>query len=449
MKKVITYGTFDVLHRGHVSILKRAKKLGDYLIVAVTGEEYDKNRGKLNVSQSTHERIKNVEGTGLADEIIIEEYDGQKLIDIQKYEIDIFAIGSDWTGKFDFLNEHCEVVYLPRTKGISSTKLRNKTGFLKIGMIGTGNIANRFLLESKYVNNIEIVSVYGRNFKKTKQYAKQNEIKYCRENFKEFLNDIDAVYIATPHDSHYDYIKRCLNGGKHVLCEKPIFLKKEQSNEILKLAKEKKLVLMEAIKTAYCNGFSKLVSFAKSGIIGEVIQLDANFTKLVTDKDRREFKPEYAGGSHNELMSYPLLAACKILGHDVIDSRNTKFYNNTEVDIYSKLELQYENATANLCVGIGAKKEGDLIITGTGGYIYCPAPWWLTKEFELKFENPSKNEKFTYKFQGDGLRYEIAEFASCINSSITESYKISHSDIKFISKYIDVSSFTKFININT
>jgi glycerol-3-phosphate cytidylyltransferase len=448
MKKVITYGTFDFLHRGHVSILKRAKKLGDHLIVAVTGEEYDNNRGKLNVSQSLHHRIKNVEKTKLADEIIVEEYDGQKLIDIQKHEIDIFAIGSDWIGKFDYLNEYCEVVYLPRTKGISSTKLRNETGFVKIGMIGTGNIANRFLFESKYVNNVEVVSVYGRNFEKTKQYAEQNEIKYSRDTLEEFLNDVDAVYIATPHDSHYEYIKKCLNNNKHVLCEKPMVLKHEQSIELLKLSKQKNLLLMEAIKTAYCNGFSKLVSFAKSGIIGKVIQLDASFTKIVFDKNRREFKPEYTGGSHNELMTYPLLASCKILGHDVIDCKNIQFYNNTEIDIYSKLELQYESATANLCVGIGAKKEGDLIITGTDGYIYCPAPWWLTKEFELKFEDPRKNEKFTYKFQGDGLRYEISEFASCINSSMIESYKMSHNDIEFISKYIDTSSFTNGINLN-
>ena len=152
MKKIITYGTFDVMHRGHISLLRRAKALGDYLIVAVTGEEYDKDRGKLNVSQSLHERIKNVEKTKLADEIVVEEYDGQKLIDIQEYEVDIFAIGSDWRGKFDYLNEYCQVVYLPRTKGISSTKLRNKTGFIRLGLIGGGRIANRFVRETKYVN---------------------------------------------------------------------------------------------------------------------------------------------------------------------------------------------------------------------------------------------------------------------------------------------------------
>ena len=448
MKKVITYGTFDVLHRGHKLLLKRAKELGDYLVVAVTGEEYDKNRGKLNVSQSLHQRIKNVEKIGLVDEIIVEEFDGQKIIDIQKHKIDVFAIGSDWLGKFDYLKEYCEVVYLPRTKGISSTKLRNTIGFTKIGIIGCGRIASRFCKESKYVSNVEVVSVWGRNYKKLKKFATEHEIKYARKELTGMFDDVDAVYIASPHNSHYEYIKKCLDANKHVLCEKPMTLKVDQTEELLKIADEKKLILLEAIKTAFCNGFSKLVSFAKGGVIGKVIQIDASFTKMIFDKDSREFKLEYAGGSHNELMTYPLLVACKILGHDVESRINTRFKNNSEVDVYSNLRLEYESSIANLNVGIGAKKEGDLIITGTKGYIYVPAPWWLTKEFEIRFEDSDKNEKFTYKFQGDGLRYEIAEFVDCIKKG-THSFKLTHADMIFLAKYIDISSFTKIININT
>ena len=132
--KIITYGTFDLFHEGHYNILKRAKELGDYLIVGVTSEHYDKGRGKLNVSQSLVERIDNVKNSGLADKIIVEEYDGQKIEDIKKYDIDKFVIGSDWLGKFDYLNEYCEVIYLERTKGVSSTQLRNqKHGILNIG----------------------------------------------------------------------------------------------------------------------------------------------------------------------------------------------------------------------------------------------------------------------------------------------------------------------------
>ena len=124
--RVITYGTFDLFHDGHRRLLERARALGDHLIVAVTTENFDDARGKLNVQQSLMDRIQNVQESGLADEVIIEEYEGQKINDIQKHHVDIFAIGSDWLGKFDYLKDYCEVVYLERTKGISSTQLRNE-----------------------------------------------------------------------------------------------------------------------------------------------------------------------------------------------------------------------------------------------------------------------------------------------------------------------------------
>ena len=127
MKKVITYGTFDLFHKGHYNIIKRAKALGDYLIVGVTGDTYDIGRGKLSVKDSLATRIENVKRTGLADEIIVEEYLGQKISDINKFDIDTFVIGDDWKGKFDHIAQYCNLVYLERTKGISSTQLREET----------------------------------------------------------------------------------------------------------------------------------------------------------------------------------------------------------------------------------------------------------------------------------------------------------------------------------
>ena len=118
MTKVITYGTYDLLHYGHIRLLERAKALGDYLIVGVTSDDFDKARGKINVKQSLLERIEAVRDTGLADEIIVEEYEGQKIDDIRRYGADIFTVGSDWAGKFDYLNEYCTVIYLPRTEGV-------------------------------------------------------------------------------------------------------------------------------------------------------------------------------------------------------------------------------------------------------------------------------------------------------------------------------------------
>ena len=194
----------------------------------------------------------------------------------------------------------------------------------------------------------------------------------------EFVN---AVYIATPHETHYYYAKESLLSGKHVLCEKPLLCSPAQLQELKNLAVSKNLIFLEAIKTAFCDGFNKLVAFAKSGLVGDILQLEASFTKLIeSDCSSREYQPLY-GGSHNELMSYPLLAATKIIGDQIKSFRNLRYYSDCGVDIFSQLELEYEKNTAILSVGIGAKKAGHLIITGTSGYIYCYAPWWKTKEF--------------------------------------------------------------------
>ena len=136
MTRVITYGTYDLLHAGHLRLLERARALGDYLIVGVTSDDFDYNRGKINVKQSLAERIEGVKKTGLADEIIVEEYEGQKIDDIQKYGANIFTVGSDWEGYFDYLKEYCSVIYLQRTAGVSSTEIRSETSHLNLGIVG-------------------------------------------------------------------------------------------------------------------------------------------------------------------------------------------------------------------------------------------------------------------------------------------------------------------------
>lgn len=414
MKKVITYGTYDLLHQGHINLLSRAKALGDYLIVGVTNDSFDRERGKLNVRNNVLERIEAVKATGLADEIIIEDYVGQKIDDIQKYEIDIFAIGSDWKGKFDYLNEFCKVVYLPRTEGISSTMLRNESQeSVKVGMIGLGRIAKRFVTESEYVSGLEIESVYDIHSLQAANFSVEYNIPNICHDLDAFLASVDAVYIATPHLSHYYYIKKSLEAGKHVLCETPMVLDGKQARELYKLAESKKLVLLEANKTAHCPAFNHLMVMIKSGVIGEVVDVEASLSKLLSDKSLREFDKEQAGGSMYELGSYPLLPIIKLLGTDY---QNLNIYSRMDkgVDIYTKGVLRYPTAICSFKLGLGVKTEGNLVISGTKGYAYVPAPWWKTDYFELRYEDQNENKKFFYKWDGAGLRYEIQEFMSCI-----------------------------------
>ena len=125
MKRVITYGTFDLFHIGHLNLLKRAKALGDYLIVAVSSDEFNLQKGKVCKIKDT-DRMQIVEAIKYVDQVIPETSWDQKIEDVKKYDVDVFVMGDDWKGKFDFLKDYCEVVYLPRTEGISSTQLKEE-----------------------------------------------------------------------------------------------------------------------------------------------------------------------------------------------------------------------------------------------------------------------------------------------------------------------------------
>ena len=445
MKKVITYGTYDLLHQGHINLLRRAKELGDYLIVGVTSDSFDKGRGKLNVRNNVLERVEAVKATGYADEVIIEDYLGQKIDDIQKYDVDIFAIGSDWEGKFDYLNEFCKVVYLPRTKGISSTQLREETRYVfKCGIIGSGRIARRFVSESKVVDGIEIVSVLNPEINEAESFANEFGLTAFTD-FNSFIKNVDVVYVASPHLTHYDYIKRSLEANKHVLCEIPFVLQKDQAIELYHLAEKKNHVLMEASKTAYCPSFNHIVTLVKSGIIGDVVDVKASLSKMVIPPTR-ELDKNQAGGAMTEHAPLTLLSVVKLLG---IDYNYIDFHSKVEngVDIYTKAVINYPHATSSITLGIGVKTEGNLVISGTKGYIYVPAPWWLTDFFEVRYEDQTKNKKYFYSYDGDGLRYEIQEFISMIVNNRRSCYKLrpreSVAIAEIIEKYRNKENYTE------
>ena len=376
MKKVITYGTYDLLHEGHINLLRRAKALGDYLIVGVTNDSFDQERGKLNVRNNVLERVEAVKATGLVDEVILENYVGQKIDDILKYDIDIFAIGSDWEGKFDYLKEFCEVVYLPRTEGVSSTMLRAQSEVVvNIGVVGCGRIAKRFIPEAAKVNAVCVKALYDTNHQAAEALASEQNI-VCL-SYEELVEKVDAVYIATPHLAHYPQAKYALEHNRHVLCETPLALRKEEAEELFALAAERNLVLLEANKTAYCPAFNHLVTLVKSGLIGDVVGIDASESKLWSnDNLKRELDPQQAGGSLYEMGSYPLLPIFKLLGtnHQEINLYSRR--NDNGVDVYTRGIIRYHNALATFQLGLGVKTEGNLVISGTKGYAYVPSPWW-------------------------------------------------------------------------
>ncbi|MCI9297947.1 MAG: Gfo/Idh/MocA family oxidoreductase [Lachnospiraceae bacterium] len=427
MVKVITYGTFDLFHQGHYRLLQRAKQLGDYLIVGITTESYDKTRGKLSVVDSIMTRIENVKKTGFADEIIIEDSPGQKFSDVKKYNIDIFTVGSDWTGQFDYLKDYCKVVYLERTKDISSTMLREKKQHIqRIGIVGTGRIANRFIPEAKLVSGVTTQGVYNPHKESALQFAQKWDINAYTEK-EEFYQEIDVVYIASPHDTHYDYIKEALAHGKNVICEKPLVLKKKQAEEVFSEAKEKELILFEGIKTAYCPGFQKLLGIACSGMIGAVRNVEACFTKLEKPGSRERTDRLY-GGSFFELGSYVMFPILKLFGTEYEEIAFDTIDDENGLDLFTRVSLRYPSGVATATCGLGVKSEGRLLISGTLGYIVVEAPWWKTSYFEVHYEDAGRIDKYSEIFLGDGLRYEISDFLALLNHNEKNAFKLTRGD---------------------
>lgn len=408
MIKVITYGTYDLLHHGHIKLLERAKALGDYLIVGVTADDFDKTRGKINVQQSLIERIEAVKATGLADEIIIEEYEGQKIDDIKKYDVDIFTVGSDWTGQFDYLNEYCEVVYLERTKGISSSELREEKRAIHLGLVGNSAFLNKVNDESEYVNGLQITSLCTDNLEVMNDHLKN--IDFITNDYSKLLANVDAVYIRSLPNEHYDQIKQALNMGKHVLCESPLTLDEQQNKELFEIAKSKNLILMEAIKTAYATAYRRLLLLVKSGKIGDVISVDATCTSLQSRNN--DWPGIYEWGPT------ALLPVLQILGTDCREFKIISHINReTNRDSFTKIDFLYDHSVASIKVGDGVKSEGELIISGTKAYVYVPAPWWKTDYFEIRYENQNDNKRYFYQLDGEGIRHELVSFIKSIENN--------------------------------
>ena len=408
MIKVITYGTYDLLHHGHIKLLERAKALGDYLIVGVTADDFDKTRGKINVQQSLIERIEAVKATGLADEIIIEEYEGQKIDDIKKYDVDIFTVGSDWTGQFDYLNEYCEVVYLERTKGISSSELREEKRAIHLGLVGNSAFLNKVNDESEYVNGLQITSLCTDNLEVMNDHLKN--IDFITNDYSKLLANVDAVYIRSLPNEHYDQIKQALNMGKHVLCESPLTLDEQQNKELFEIAKSKNLILMEAIKTAYATAYRRLLLLVKSGKIGDVISVDATCTSLQSRNN--DWPGIYEWGPT------ALLPVLQVLGTDCREFKIISHINReTNRDSFTKIDFLYDHSVASIKVGDGVKSEGELIVSGTKAYVYVPAPWWKTDYFEIRYENQNDNKRYFYQLDGEGIRHELVSFIKSIENN--------------------------------
>ena len=397
MKKVITYGTFDLFHRGHYNILKRAKELGDYLIVGVTGESFDIERGKIGVRDSLPERIENVRKTGFADEIIIEEFQGQKIQDVQKYDVDILVVGSDWRGKFDYLKAYCEVVYLERTKDISSTKIRLNEQYIHIGLMLDSMFDNDFVLESKYVSGVHVDISFSENEKIAEKVCQKNELGGFCTHLKPFFDGIDAVYIHENQANMVRHAKAALVAGKHVLCSFPISPHVQSVKELIELAKQKHVIFMPCIRMAYIQALNQMFWMIESGVIGDIIGMHCCITN--------EFEPSLNIKRAGVYALYVYYRLFKNKEAEMVKLQRALGKRGRYFRLFSKMD----DAVADVEIGREIALPSSLTILGDKGCIKVPDDWWNTGYFEVIDYSSKAKKRYSYNYEGTGMRYVLRE----------------------------------------
>ena len=511
MKKVITYGTFDLFHQGHYNILKRARELGDYLVVGVTSESYDIERGKLNVQDSLLKRIENVRKTGFADEIIVEEYQGQKLNDITKYNIDLLVVGSDWRGKFDYLKNYCEVVYLERTKNISSTKLRSEGMIYSMGIVTDDTEDNEMVMESKYVSGLHVESVYSEDVFVAREFCDRYELdsygtdyeqflegldiiyirsglknradyirkalecdkyvisdtpmalepeeirelfalakahqvvlvedvfvarEFCDRyeldsygtDYEQFLEGLDIIYIRSGLKNRADYIRKALECDKYVISDTPMALEPEEIRELFALAKAHQVVLVEKLTMVYLRAFTQLVWLTHGALVGDVVAV-----KCAISQD------DFEGGKNfSETVSQALCACIKLLGKDYLEVKSNAVKSSDGCFIYDMITMKYLRALATIEIGTTVDVENELAIIGTRGRITVPGDWWNTGYFEAKIEGQEFLKRYSFNFEGNGLRYLLQELVIMIRDRRTECTRFFYEESETLAELLKI-----------
>ena len=298
---------------------------------------------------------------------------------------------------------------------------------IKWGIIAPGTIANAFAKEINNSQDGKLVAVYGRNLDKAKRFSEKYNIDNYYSDINEFLNDdnIDAVYIATPHNYHMEYAIKCIRAKKHILCEKPFSYNYKTSKEVLELAKENNIFIMEALWTLFLPAIKQAKKWIEENKIGKVKLITANFGfKSEEDINSRLYNPNLAGGALFDVGIYPILFSNYIIGDKPIEIKANATMTRTNVDETDAISFKYtDGEVASLTCSISTETDNTAVIYGEKGKIVIPT-FWMAKEAYLYSEN--NEEKFKDEYNEAGYKYEIIEANSCISDKKLESNVASH-----------------------
>jgi len=309
---------------------------------------------------------------------------------------------------------------------------------MKMAILGAGSIARQMAFTISKMENVDTYAVAARDFERAVKFAKEFGFEKAYGSYEEMLNDenVDLVYIATPHSHHYEHSIMCLNHGKHVLCEKAFTASAKQAEEILKLAESKKLLITEAIWTRYMPMAKTLNEVIESGIIGEVTSLNTNLGYTIKDIPRM-IEPKLAGGALLDLGVYTINFASMIFGDKIKSISSTAIKTQSGVDAQNSITLCYEDgkmAILNSTMLAVTDRQG--VINGDKGYIVVEN---INNYEKIRVFSLDREEIAVYDRpkQISGYEYEVEAAIKAIQNKQIECPQMPHKETLRIMKLMD------------
>ena len=309
---------------------------------------------------------------------------------------------------------------------------------MKFAILGAGNIAQTMANTISKMNGIESYAVASRDIGKATEFATKNGFEKAYGSYEELVQDdeVELVYIATPHSHHYAHARLCIEHGKPVLCEKAFTANAKQAKEILSLAKEKKVFITEAIWTRYMPSRERIQAVIESGIIGDVTSVTANLGYAIGQVERL-VKPELAGGALLDLGVYPINFACMVLGSNYSEVSSTAIITDTGVDSMNTITLSYaDGKMASLHSTFMARTNRMGIVSGTQGYMEiqninnC-------EEFRVYNSNDELLKKETFKDQITGYEYQVEACVEAMKNGLLECLQMPHAETIKVMELMD------------
>ena len=303
----------------------------------------------------------------------------------------------------------------------------NSSKKIKWGIVGCGNIANKFSNDLALIEDAQITAVASRSMQKAKDFAKMHNAKVAYGNYDDLFSDknIDIVYIATPHTSHAELSIKAMESGKHVLCEKPLALNATDAKAMIEASKETNHFFMEALWTRFNPSIVAIKKVIDEGEIGQVKFINANFSfKFNKGLDSRTIDLNLGGGAILDIGIYPAFLSYLFLGTPKDILAKSIFHEITKCDMQTSMIFSYDDAQASLYSGFETNSDMIARIQGTEGQIYIHKTWHLAEGYTLVKND--EEQIFDLPTKGMGFTYEIEECHKCLQEKKIESKIWSH-----------------------